>query len=101
MQRRLSLVQSSRGQAKLGSLSEADNAIKEAWLRLSRSGTSGVETLRLYSDGIRRPYLDHPLHGNETHDERTNRNAGRADLRAHSAHHAGDGVRRGFGRAAI
>src|SRR5438067_8920585 len=29
----------------LGSLSDADDAIQEAWLRLSRSGTSGVENL--------------------------------------------------------
>jgi RNA polymerase sigma factor (sigma-70 family) len=29
----------------LGSLTEADDAVQEAWLRLSRSGTSGVENL--------------------------------------------------------
>jgi RNA polymerase sigma-70 factor (ECF subfamily) len=29
----------------LGSLSEADDAAQEAWLRLSRSGTSGVQNL--------------------------------------------------------
>jgi RNA polymerase sigma factor (sigma-70 family) len=29
----------------LGSLSEADDALQEAWLRLSRSGTSGIENL--------------------------------------------------------
>ncbi len=29
----------------LGSLSEADDAVQEAWLRLSRSGTRGVENL--------------------------------------------------------
>src|SRR5438270_7999265 len=29
----------------LGSLSEADDAVQEAWLRLSRSDTSGVENL--------------------------------------------------------
>src|ERR671933_373084 len=29
----------------LGSLSEADDAVQEAWLRLSRSDTSGVEPL--------------------------------------------------------
>src|ERR671915_276120 len=29
----------------LGSISEADDALQEAWLRLSRSGTSGVENL--------------------------------------------------------
>ncbi|TJZ49645.1 sigma-70 family RNA polymerase sigma factor [Streptomyces piniterrae] len=29
----------------LGSLSEADDAVQEAWLRLSRSGTEGVENL--------------------------------------------------------
>jgi RNA polymerase sigma factor (sigma-70 family) len=29
----------------LGSLSEADDAVQEAWLRLSHSGTSGVENL--------------------------------------------------------
>jgi RNA polymerase sigma factor (sigma-70 family) len=30
----------------LGSLSEADDALQEAWLRLSRSGTSGVKNLK-------------------------------------------------------
>src|SRR5438128_3290790 len=30
----------------LGSMSEADDAVQEAWLRLSRSETSGVENLR-------------------------------------------------------
>src|SRR5947208_2067144 len=29
----------------LGSLSEAEDAVQDAWLRLSRSGTSGVENL--------------------------------------------------------
>src|SRR5437588_12137692 len=29
----------------LGSLSEADDAVQESWLRLSRSGTNGVENL--------------------------------------------------------
>src|ERR687887_2192970 len=29
----------------LGSLTEADDAVQEAWLRLSRSDTSGVENL--------------------------------------------------------
>jgi len=29
----------------LGSLSEADDAVQEAWLRLSRSDTNGVENL--------------------------------------------------------
>src|ERR1700693_4162697 len=29
----------------LGSLNEADDAVQEAWLHLSRSGTSGVENL--------------------------------------------------------
>src|SRR2546428_2869428 len=29
----------------LGSLSEADDAVQESWLHLSRSGTSGVENL--------------------------------------------------------
>jgi RNA polymerase sigma factor (sigma-70 family) len=29
----------------LGSLDKADDAVQEAWLRLSRSGTSGVENL--------------------------------------------------------
>src|SRR6059058_4095344 len=32
----------------LGSLSEADDAVQEAWLRLSRSDTSGVENLRAW-----------------------------------------------------
>ena len=30
----------------LGSLGEVDDAVQEAWLRLSRSDTSGVENLR-------------------------------------------------------
>jgi hypothetical protein len=30
----------------LGSLAEADDAVQEAWLRLSRSGGSGVELCR-------------------------------------------------------
>src|ERR671937_1380873 len=29
----------------LGSLSEADDAVQEAWLRLSRTGTAGIENL--------------------------------------------------------
>ena len=29
----------------LGSLSEADDAVQDAWLRLNRSGASGVENL--------------------------------------------------------
>jgi DNA-directed RNA polymerase specialized sigma24 family protein len=29
----------------LGSLSEADDAVQEAWLRLSRADTSGIENL--------------------------------------------------------
>src|ERR687895_787471 len=29
----------------LGSISEADDAVQEAWLRLSRYGTSGIENL--------------------------------------------------------
>src|SRR5919108_3992327 len=29
----------------LGSLSEADDAVQETWLHLSRSGTSGIENL--------------------------------------------------------
>jgi len=29
----------------LGSLSEADDAVQEAWLRLGRSGSSGVQNL--------------------------------------------------------
>jgi RNA polymerase sigma-70 factor (ECF subfamily) len=29
----------------LGSLSEADDAVQEAWLRLSRAGASGVNNL--------------------------------------------------------
>jgi DNA-directed RNA polymerase specialized sigma24 family protein len=29
----------------LGSVSEADDAVQETWLRLSRSGTNGVENL--------------------------------------------------------
>src|SRR6266487_6079472 len=33
------------GYRMLGSVSEADDAVQEAWLRLSRSDTSGVENL--------------------------------------------------------
>src|ERR687894_1022437 len=33
------------GYRMLGSLSEADDAVQEAWLRLSRSETSGIENL--------------------------------------------------------
>ena len=29
----------------LGSISEADDAVQEAWLRLSRSDTGGIENL--------------------------------------------------------
>ena len=29
----------------LGSLSEADDAVQEAWLRVSRAGTGGVDNL--------------------------------------------------------
>src|SRR3712207_3784809 len=29
----------------LGSISEADDAVQESWLRLSRSGTNGIENL--------------------------------------------------------
>ncbi len=36
----------------LGSLSKADNAVQEAWLRLSRSDTSDVENM----GGLRRIY---------------------------------------------
>src|SRR5439155_4444483 len=32
----------------LGSLSEADDAVQEAWLRLSRSDTGGVENLKAW-----------------------------------------------------
>jgi hypothetical protein len=38
----------------LGSLSEADDAVQEAWLRLSRSDTTGVENLGQMADGGRR-----------------------------------------------
>jgi hypothetical protein len=38
----------------LGSLSEADDAVQEAWLHISRSGTSGVENLgRMADNGCR------------------------------------------------
>jgi RNA polymerase sigma factor (sigma-70 family) len=32
----------------LGSLSEADDAVQEGWLRLSRSGTGDIENLRAW-----------------------------------------------------
>ena len=44
----------------LGSLSEADDAVQEAWLRLSRSDTSGVENLGGWPDDGRR--ADMPGH---------------------------------------
>ena len=38
----------------LGSLSEADDAVQESWLHLSRSDTSGVENLgRMADNGCR------------------------------------------------
>ena len=39
----------------LGSLSEADDAVQEAWLRLSRADTGEVENLRRLADHGRRP----------------------------------------------
>ena len=39
----------------LGSLSEADDAVQEAWLRLSRADTGDVENLRRLADHRRRP----------------------------------------------
>src|SRR5512132_2286895 len=44
----------------LGSLSEADDAVQEAWLRLSRSETSGVENLRGWFDDGRRAGVPRP-----------------------------------------
>lgn len=46
----------------LGSLSEADDAVQEAWLRLSRSDTSGVENLggwREVAGKAKFPAIDH------------------------------------------
>src|SRR2546426_3752539 len=43
----------------LGSLSEADDAVQESWLHVSRSGTSGVENLGGWLTTIvARVYLD-------------------------------------------
>src|SRR5437660_12912967 len=44
----------------LGSLSEADDAVQEAWLRLSRSDTSGVENLGGLADDGRRAGVPRP-----------------------------------------
>ena len=41
----------------LGSKSSAEDAVQEAWLRLSRSDASSVEDLRSWLDDRRRPYL--------------------------------------------
>ena len=35
----------------LGSESEAEDAVQEAWIRLHRSGTSGVENIRGWLSG--------------------------------------------------
>jgi DNA-directed RNA polymerase specialized sigma24 family protein len=43
----------------LGSLSEADDAVQDAWLRLSRADTSEVETLALADDGCRTGCAQH------------------------------------------
>src|SRR5579872_1287608 len=43
----------------LGSLSEAEDAVQEAWLRLHRAGASGVENLRgLLTTVVSRVCLD-------------------------------------------
>jgi hypothetical protein len=42
----------------LGSLSEADDAVQEAWLHLSRSGTSGVENLADAFEDCQRFYAE-------------------------------------------
>src|SRR5215217_5319632 len=39
----------------LGSISEADDAVQEAWLRLSRSDTSGIEPLGEPQVGVNVP----------------------------------------------
>jgi hypothetical protein len=41
----------------LGSLSEADDAVQEAWLRFSRSDTSAIENLRVRMTTIVAPGL--------------------------------------------
>jgi RNA polymerase sigma-70 factor, ECF subfamily len=62
----------------LGSLSEADDAVQDAWLRLSRSGTSDVENLRAWLTTIvarvalnmlrsRRTRREQPLDTVDTH----------------------------------
>ena len=40
----------------LGSFSEADDAVQESWLRLSRSGASGVKTFRISSNIVTRAF---------------------------------------------
>jgi DNA-directed RNA polymerase specialized sigma24 family protein len=43
----------------LGSVSEADDAVQEFWLRLSRSDPSGVENLQAwFTTGVSRVCLD-------------------------------------------
>jgi RNA polymerase sigma-70 factor (ECF subfamily) len=37
----------------LASLSKADDAVQEAWLRLSRADASGLENVRMADDGRR------------------------------------------------
>ena len=41
----------------LGSLSEADDAVQEAWIRLSRSDAEGIENLGRMADDGRRASL--------------------------------------------
>jgi Sigma-70 region 2 len=47
------------GYRMLGLLTEADDAVQEAWLRLSRSDTSEFENLRLADDGGRARLPEH------------------------------------------
>ena len=44
-------------QRMLGSAAEADDAVQEAWLRLSRSDTAGVENMRSVADDGGQPHL--------------------------------------------
>jgi RNA polymerase sigma-70 factor, ECF subfamily len=45
----------------LGSSSEAEDAVQEAWIRLSRSGTTGVENLGGWMTPLNRPRQVHCL----------------------------------------
>ena len=68
----------------LGSLSEADDAVQEAWLRLNRSDTTGIENLRGWLTTVvarvcldllrsRKSRREEPLDATDSHTEHTGR----------------------------